>query len=480
MTSLPARNATRVATTTLPVDRIAVSEMWGGARRLEGEAYLMPGYVVRRRLARARAIVVPLSRLACVTQPSRLKGTLVAPSHGVPFLTATQVLDVRPRPRKWLAPSHTEALAGRFVTAGTIFVTCSGSVGTAMMAYAPHEGVVISHDILRVSPFEAEQRGAVYAFLRTAHARAMMRSSHYGNVIKHLEVEHIDALPFPILDPDLSSDAGLTVDRVFAMRDEAYALTLEAEDIYAKAIGPVGDPDAPEHGFAVRSSALENGRRRLDGYHHSPTARAAVAALRRGAREVVTLGDVTEAVFWKERFARSYTSKGVPYLHADTLFTVNPEAQKHLGSEALDDMRPYFVERGWILMACSGQIYGLNGTALLTTPWHEGKFVSHDVVRIVPKGIRPGYILTALSHPALGRPLVLRWAYGTQIPHLEPDDLVRVPVPRLAPDIEDEIADRMERAALLRYEADQDENAAVALVEQALCDLIGPVPDTAA
>ena len=49
----------------------------------------------------------------------------------------------------------------------------------------------------------------------------------------------------------------------------------------------------------------------------------------------------------------------------------------------------------------------------------------------MPKGeIRPGYLLTALTHPTLGRPLVIRNAYGTSIPHLDPADVSDIPVVR--------------------------------------------------
>jgi hypothetical protein len=107
-------------------------------------------------------------------------------------------------------------------------------------------------------------------------------------------------------------------------------------------------------------------------------------------------------------------------------------------------------------MACSGQVYGLNGAAMLMTEHHENVFFSHDLIRILPNRnkVRPGYLLVALTHPKLGRPLVIRYAYGTSIPHLDPGDVASFPVVRLGEREEAAIADLAEEASMKRAKAD--------------------------
>jgi hypothetical protein len=119
------------------------------------------------------------------------------------------------------------------------------------------------------------------------------------------------------------------------------------------------------------------------------------------------------------------------------------------------------MKAGWIIMACSGQTYGLNGSVGLADQRHESYFFSHDIVRIIPNlsRIRSGYLYAALGHPRFGRPLVIRHAYGTSIPHLDPGDVASIPIVRLDKLKENEIADKMERAVVLRAEADELENA---------------------
>jgi hypothetical protein len=112
-------------------------------------------------------------------------------------------------------------------------------------------------------------------------------------------------------------------------------------------------------------------------------------------------------------------------------------------------------------MACSGQTCGLNGSVAMATRTLAEHFLSHDIILIVPKAneIRSGYLLIALGHPRLGRPLVIRNAYGSSIPHLDPNDVACIPVVRLDDDaLEKAIADAAERAVVLRDEADRLEN----------------------
>ena len=69
--------------------------------------------------------------------------------------------------------------------------------------------------------------------------------------------------------------------------------------------------------------------------------------------------------------------------------------------------------------------------------------------------IRIGYLQAVPRHPLLGRPRVLKGAFGSSVPELSPDDVSGISVPRLPTAIEDKIADMMEEAATLRTQADE-------------------------
>ncbi len=446
---------------------MALSEIGAGPRRLDAEVYLSDGYTVRRAIRRSNTSVATLGELADIWQPNRLKGILVEEQDGAPFLAATQVFDVWPTPRKWLARSRTPDVPDRYVEPGWMLVTRSGTVGNVIITYSAHDGLVISDDLLRVQVTDVALRHYIYTFLRTWHGRAMMRGSHYGNIIKHLEVEHLTELPVPIVSR-LTDDLSTVIGRVFAKRDEAYRLDLASREALSKAM-PSQPGRQSEAGFALSARTIFGGRRRLDGYAHNPRALAVSETVERYGDPVARLGDLAQLVL-PGRFARTYAASGTPLLGSEDIFKVNPEITKFL-ARAMDlDMTEYAVEAGWLLMARSGQIYGLNGSVVLANEGHERAVVSEHVIRIIPlrDGVRPGYLQAFLSHRSLGQPLVLSQAFGTSIPELAPEDIERIPIPRLASRAEDDIADAVERASQLRMEADKEENGAVAKLEAEL------------
>ena len=114
---------------------------------MEAENYLSSGYGLRLAIQERAMGWQPFRNYARVWQPSRLKGIQVGPDFGTPFLAATQVFDIRPVPRKWLSIERTHEASDRFVTPGTIVVTCSGAVGRATLAHAPHDKVLISEPV---------------------------------------------------------------------------------------------------------------------------------------------------------------------------------------------------------------------------------------------------------------------------------------------------------------------------------------------
>ena len=187
------------------------------------------------------------------------------------------------------------------------------------------------------------------------------------------------------------------------------------------------------------------------------------------AKAIEVLGEVARASV-PTRFKRIYGESGITYLDSEPIFKTNPRLEKFLTPATRIDFDAYMVRQGWLLMACSGQVYGINGQAILANTWHQGKVVTQHIMRIIPQQdqIRPGYLQAVLSHPALGRPLVVSRAYGTSVPELASDDIEQLPIPRLGTKIEDEIADRAEEASELRMKADEKKNDAVARLEEEL------------
>lgn len=431
------------------------SLLFRGGRRMEAEGFLSSGFSTRTAIESKRAGWQRLEDLARVWQPPRLAGVQVAPEFGTSFLTASQVFDLPPVPRKWLSLEQTDRAQDRFVTPGTILVTCSGTVGRTTLARESLRGSLISHDILRVEPNVATDWGWLYAYLRAPAVIDLMRASHYGHVVKHLEVEHLNQIPVVAVDVERRVEFGRMVRHIFENRNRAEESISRAEALLASAFDlPASAPKRGTHS-TVQSSDLSSGRRRFEGTFHTSHVRSLVERIRTNAVRLEQLRDLATRVWWMTRFSRTFGEKGVPYMSADELFSLSQVSEKHVHLDPIPNHEEFFVKEGWILMACSGQVYGLNGSVTLATKHHESFFFSHDLIRIAPRTdlVRPGYLFAFLGHRDLGRILVQRTAYGSSVPHIDPGDVEEITIPRLAPDQENEIADLAEDASRLNAEA---------------------------
>src|SRR3546814_6346170 len=72
----------RPLTVDFPWGSVPLSVAYSGQRRLEARTYLTDGYGLRRLIEDGASRNVPMSQLAAIWQPSRLKGYVVAPGNG--------------------------------------------------------------------------------------------------------------------------------------------------------------------------------------------------------------------------------------------------------------------------------------------------------------------------------------------------------------------------------------------------------------
>lgn len=443
-----------------------------GGRRLEAENYLSSGYGIRISIESKASGWEPLGKPARVTQPPRTKAILVSPEHGKPFLTATQVFDLRPVTRKWLAIGKVAHVSQLFVKRGQILVTRSGAVGRSTLGFAPHLDTLISDDLLRVEPRERGLHGWIYAYIRAPKVRAMMTGTKYGHIIKHLEIGHLNALPIPDVSELWREHFDVCVKEILDLRDGAHAATLEAESFFEKAIGTFKRGDNGEAGFVMESaSTLFAEARRFDAWRHSPITRDILKHLGK-RRKTETVAACGYKVWVPGRYKRIPAGDGVTFMDSGDLFEINPDLPKRFADCRFGDDYRGRVEPGWLLMASSGQTYGIIGGAVLANEFYRDKVIANHVIRIAATpaaNARAGYLLTALTHPTLGRPVVKSFAFGSSVPEIAPEDVELFPVVRLASAKEDTIADLAERSSELRAQADLLENE-IATEAEAILD----------
>ncbi|MGO7666548.1 hypothetical protein ACC697_29360 [Rhizobium ruizarguesonis] len=448
---------------------LRASLLFGGGRRMEAETFLKSGFAIRNSIEAKANGWVRFGDLALVSAPPRIKQILVSPENGVPYLNTSQVFDPMPSPRKWLAVEKTTAAQARFVDQGTILVMASATVGRAIVATRQHEKSIISHHFLRVEPREKTNWGWLYAFIRSPQCQAMIGSSQYASVIRHIESSHLNALPIPIISEDLAMHFNAEVKRIIELRNEATALTMAAEDLFEKSISLSAVRSSVPFG-SVSIGSFRGGRRRLEAAYHAPEVQEIISRFHHWE----PLSALVDRVWWPNRFKRIVAEEGTPYLGPDELFTTNVYATTKVQVVGKTNSADFEIKENWIVMARSGQTYGLNGSAKLVTKYHLDWLLSDDLIRIAtrPNTARPGYVLTALTHPTLGRPLVIREAYGTSIPHLDPSDVSNIRIIRLGAEREAEIGELAENAALRLAEAEAAERDLAAQAEAVVDDFV--------
>jgi hypothetical protein len=286
----------------------------------------------------------------------------------------------------------------------------------------------------------------------------MTTGAQYGHIIKHLETSHLDALPIPTVDDDTARDFCNRVIRIVELRNEAHRLTLCAETHLEKILGPLTIADWGEKGFSVKaSSTICTRRRRFDATAHNPGVVTIRRHLAKHGKGFTSVLDAGYDVWVPGRYKRIPAKDGVVYRDSADLLEVSPDLLKRYADCRFGDEYRGRVQSGWILIPCSGQVYGIIGTAILATDDLHGQVVSNHVVRVAERSkacMRAGYFVTAMTHPVLGRPLIKSLGFGSSVPEIASDDIADFEIVRLDATDEDAIADLAEASAKARAAAD--------------------------
>lgn len=402
---------------------------------------------------------------------------------GWPYLSASEALTFRPMSDRWIAKEQAPKEAERhFAHQGWILISCSGSVGRAVIVTKRLENYFLTHDLARIVPSQGIPVGYLYAFLSSWIGQALLSKDQYGSAIKHLESHHIAGVPVPLIPSREQETIHNKIMQAYTLRDEANDLLNKAEEMLYRELGlPLFDeslvpylpspqnkqinlPEIPHpRAFTIKASDFNE---RLDSSYHIPVARTAVSLLHKGKYPPIKLGQMVKNIFIPPRFKRIYVPKeyGVPFLRPSQLPQMYPHDLGYISklTSVLDSL---LLHNGDVLVTTDGTI----GRIALVTSHITGWAGSNNIARITYGNAdnRNGYIAAFLSSP-FGFHQLVREIYGGVIDHIEVSHIENVWVPDAPPQVQKAIGQLVVNAFEKKDEARLIEASAIRRVEEIL------------
>lgn len=458
---------------------IRLSEVIERRTRLDASVYNIDGKHAREVIKSCKWDSVSLwsenGPVSNAVYPNRFKRIYVEKKDGIPFYLPSQIIEIYPKPEKYISDKTKVSLNAVKVSRNTLLLTRSGTIGNLTYVSKTLEDKVFSDDVIRLSFSCEEDCGYVYAFLRSKIGQTLIQTNNYGAVIQHIEPDHLTILPIPKPDYLIRSTINLKVKKSFNLRDESNALIDKAKSILIDELKlPPIEELKPKYlrskeylrSFTSKASKLSG---RLEATYHAPIVNEILSHLKKHSQEVTTIDDnrISERVILPGRFKRIYVEEGqgVAFFGGKELLQLDPSNDKflsltHHGKRINEELA---IDENTILISRSGTI-----GKIAIVPKHWSNWVaSEHIIRIVPvdKSIA-GYIYLWLD-TEYGYELVKRFSYGAVVNEIDESHVKRIEIPILnSKKKQIEINDHILEANQKRYEAYILEQEAIRMVNE--------------
>ncbi|MGZ0080270.1 restriction endonuclease subunit S [Methylomonas sp. YC3] len=440
--------------------------------RLEASAY---GVEARQAVAELHACRHPLKPLLgesglCQNAHNafRFARIYVGAEHGVPFLSSSDIIGLRPERGRYLSKKHTKRLEELKINSWDVLVSRSGTIGNVGLASPRMSDWVLSEDAIRIGAPDPDTAGYVAAFLRSHWGREQLRGVTYGSVIQHIEPHHLTQ----VLIPDLPAIRRIEIGRAFVeaanQRDQANDM-LDAADSRLRQTLKLPPLPKQTKGPSVNTVRASRWGKRLDASFHNPAVDWVYEQLRQAGIETLPLGDerLSKAIRAVTKFRkRVYVPKGgIPLLSSKQLFQIDPIDVKGLAKGAHEgDMDEIALKPEMVTITCSGTI----GRIQIIPCYMDGWAANQHAIRVIGKDRElAGYIYAWLSSE-YGYLLINRNSYGSVILELDRFMASKIPVPWIDPQQIKSIGNLVLKANQLRDDAWNLEQAALALLKKEL------------
>lgn len=452
---------------------VTLSEVLSKGNRLEASVFDLAAKQARSLVDAGRypvAAVCGQKGFAYAYTRGRFKRLWVDESD-YPIYQPSTILDLKPTPDGYLSPRTRVDIDALRVKKGQVLMTCSGTIGKVAYVSDTLDGLIFSHDLLRIQCKDPGDAGYLYTYFKTAVGHKILTTNRYGAVISHIEAEHLAEVPVPDAPGPVKEAIHGRIVRSYQLRDVSNSLLDRASDLLTAALALPPIKTWTGAGSSLRTFCVPLHRLagRADASYHVPVTDAILAHLETHAEEVTTVGDarVSKAVILPGRFKRVYVEEGQGYvlIGGKQLHELDPSNKKYLsrakhGKRVRDELT---LTEGTTLITRSGTI---GKVALVPRHW-ENWVASEHIIRVVPACREIAGYLNVFLSSAYGHALISRFTYGSVVDEIDDNHVRQIAIPLLKDHrLQEQINALALEANQKRYEAYCLEQEALRIMEE--------------
>jgi len=123
--------------------------------------------------------------------------------NGYQLIGGADMLKRIPSTDKMISKRQADKMPSLKLSRNYILVTRAGTIGNVAFVDEQLKDFIVSEDVLRVVPADDKAAYYLYAFLSSKIGYKLISLFTYGSVIQHIEAQHLELVPIPLLDKDL-------------------------------------------------------------------------------------------------------------------------------------------------------------------------------------------------------------------------------------------------------------------------------------
>lgn len=392
----------------------------------------------------------------------------------VGFLGSAEMLNVYPKAIKFLS-SNVINIEPFKVKQGTILISRSGTIGKVTFVNKTLAKNLISEHAIRI--IAKEFAGYLFAFLQTETGQILVKSNTFGAVVDQIEPQHFEKIVVPNAPKSLKKAIHELVVESYNLRDKANDLIDKAESILYQELQlkPIEELKTEYYDNSVElrnyTTKLSDLRLRLDGSYHIPIVQLVEQDIKRHAKEISTIGELSKDVILAGVFKRTYVDRenGVPFLGGRDITQLNPKIEKFLSKSvhAVRIKKELEVFENYVLISDRGTI----GKVQIVPKHWNGWAVSQNIIKVIADSNDIAGYLFCFFNSDYGQILIKRETYGSVVDMIDDKNVSGIHVPLLKDEKKQkEINDLVLKANELRYHAHLKEQEAIKKMEEIIND----------